>query len=192
LAITREKKDQLLQTYVSLLGDSQAIVFVSSLGLSVAEVTQLRVKIRETGAKYHVVKNTLFGLALDQAGMPVPKFLTGPTAIAFCVEDIAPVIQAIEDFAEDLGERQFEIKGGIVGDELLDASGAKALADLPSKETLFIQILVGINAPGTQLTGLVANSIRQMVNLLQAGTGRQILGLLQARIAQLEQGDAAA
>jgi large subunit ribosomal protein L10 len=124
--------------------------------------------------------------------MPVPKFLTGPTAIAFCVEDIAPVIQAIEDFAEDLGERQFEIKGGIVGDELLDASGAKALADLPSKETLFIQILVGINAPGTQLTGLVANSIRQMVNLLQAGTGRQILGLLQARIAQLEQGDAAA
>jgi large subunit ribosomal protein L10 len=192
LAITREKKDQLLQTYVSLLGDSQAIVFVSSRGLSVAQVTELRVKIRETGAKYHVIKNTLFRLALDQAGMPVPEFLTGPTAIAFCVEDIAPVIEAIEDFARDLEESRFEIKGGIVGDEVLDAGGAKALADLPSKETLFTQILVGINAPGTQLTGLVANSIRQVVNLLQASTGQQILGLLQARIAQLEKGDTAA
>jgi large subunit ribosomal protein L10 len=192
LAITREKKDQLLRTYVSLLGDSQAIVFVSSRGLTVAEVTRLRVKIRETGAKYNVIKNTLFRRALTQAGMPVPDFLTGPMAIAFCVEDIAPVVKAIEDFSADLEEREFEITGGIVGADLLDADGARALADLPSKETLFTQIVVGLNAPGTQLTVLLANSVRQMLNLLQAGTSRQILSLLQARIAQLEKGEAAA
>ena len=190
MAITREKKNQLLQMYVSLLGDSQAVVFVSSRGLTVAEVTQLRTKIRETGAKYHVVKNTLFRRALDQAGMPVPEFLTGPMAIAFCVEDIAPVIKAIEDFAKDMDEREFEITGGIVGNDMLDADGAKALADLPSKDMLFTKILGSLNAPGTQLTGLLSSSIRQMLNLLQAGTSRQILGLLQARIAQLEQGDA--
>ena len=190
MAITREKKNQLLQTYVSLLGDSQAVVFVSSRGLTVAEVTQLRTKIRETGAKYHVVKNTLFRRALDQAGMPVPEFLTGPMATAFCVEDIAPVIKAIEDFSKGLDEREFEITGGIVGNDMLDADGAKALADLPSKDMLFAKILGSLNAPGTQLTGLLSSSIRQMLNLLQAGTSRQILGLLQARIAQLEQGDA--
>jgi large subunit ribosomal protein L10 len=192
LAITKEKKNQLLQMYVSLLGDSQAIVFVGSRGLTVAEVTQLRTKIRETGASYHVVKNTLFRRALTQAGMPVPEFLGGPMAIAFCVEDIAPVIKAIEDFAKDLQEREFEIVGGIVGQDLLDSDGAKALADLPSKDMLFAKILGSLSAPGTQLSGLLSSSIRQMLNLLQAGTSRQILGLLQARIAQLEKGDAAA
>lgn len=192
MAITREKKNQLLQMYVSLLGDSQAVVFVSSRGLTVAEVTQLRTKIRETGAKYHVVKNTLFRRALDQAGMPVPEFLTGPMAIAFCVQDIAPVLKAIQDFAKALDEREFQVTGGIVGNDVLDADGAKALADLPSKDMLFAKILGSLNAPGTQLTGLLSSSIRQMLNLLQAGTSRQILGLLQARIAQLEKGDATA
>ena len=192
MAITREKKNQLLQMYVSLLGDSQAVVFVSSRGLTVAEVTQLRTKIRETGAKYHVVKNTLFRRALDQAGMPVPEFLTGPMAIAFCVQDIAPVLKAIQDFTKTLDEREFQVTGGIVGNDVLDADGAKALADLPSKDMLFAKILGSLNAPGTQLTGLLSSSIRQMLNLLQAGTSRQILGLLQARIAQLEKGDATA
>lgn len=192
MAITREKKNQLLQMYVSLLGDSQAVVFVSSRGLTVAEVTQLRTKIRETGAKYHVVKNTLFRRALDQAGMPVPEFLTGPMAIAFCVQDIAPVLKAIQDFAKALDEREFQVTGGIVGNDVLDADGANALADLPSKDMLFAKILGSLNAPGTQLTGLLSSSIRQMLNLLQAGTSRQILGLLQARIAQLEKGDATA
>jgi large subunit ribosomal protein L10 len=176
--------------YASLLGDSQAVVFVSARGLTVAEVTQLRVKIRETGARYHVVKNTLFARALTQAGAPVPEFLTGPVSIAFCVEDIAPVIKAIEDFAKELGEREFKIAGGLVGDEVLDSAGAKRLADLPSKDTLFAQILAGLNAPGTQLSGLLANTVRQMLNVLQASTGQQILNLLQARIEQLEEGKA--
>ena len=190
MAITRERKTELLQMYATLLGDSQAVVFVSARGLTVAEVTRLRVKIRETGAKYHVVKNTLFARALTQAGTPVPEFLTGPVSIAFCVEDIAPVIKAIEDFANDLDEREFEIVGGIVGTDVLDSAGAKALADLPSKDTLFAQILVGLNAPGTQLTGLLATSVRQILNVLQASTGQQILNLLQARIEQLEKGQA--
>ena len=100
MAISKEKKNQLLETYVSLLGESQAVVVVSALGLSVAEVTQLRVKMREAGARFHVVKNTLFRRALTQAGMPAPEFIKGPLSVAFCVEDIAPVVKTIEEFAE--------------------------------------------------------------------------------------------
>jgi large subunit ribosomal protein L10 len=180
LAITREKKNELIQMYVTMLGNSQAIVFVHARGLSMAEITQLRTKIRETGASYHVVKNTLFRRALTQAGMPVPGFLTGPVSIAFCVEDIAPVVKAIEDFAVNLGEREFEITGSIVDNEVLNSERAKSLSSLPSKDTLFAQILAGIHAPGTQLSGIVANSIRQILNLLQA------------HIEQLEKGGAAA
>ena len=191
MAISKEKKAQLLETYVSLLGDSQAIVMVSALGLSVAEVTRLRAKIRESGASFHVVKNTLFRRALTQAGMPTPDFVQGPVSVAFCVEDIAPVVKAINDFAKDLGERPFEIKGGIVESDVLDAEGAKALADMPSKETFFAQILSGIQAPGSQLVSVLSNTLRQTVTVLQAGAGRQIVNVLQARVDQLKEGSAA-
>jgi large subunit ribosomal protein L10 len=192
LAISKEKKTQLLETYVSLLGDSQAIVVVSALGLTVAEVTQLRVKIRESGARFHVVKNTLFRRALTQAGLPAPDFIQGPLSIAFCVEDIAPVVKAINEFADNLGERPFEIKGGIVDTDVLDSEGAKALADMPSKEVFFAQILAGINAPGTQLVGVLSNTLRQTVTVLQAAAGRQLVNVLQARVDQLKEGTASA
>jgi large subunit ribosomal protein L10 len=191
LAINKEKKAQLVETYVSLLGNSQAIVVVSALGLSVAEVTRLRVKMRESGARFHVVKNTLFRRALTQAGMPAPDFLRGPVSVAFCVEDIAPVVKAIDDFAKGLGERPFEVIGGIVESDVLDAEGAKALADMPSKEVFFAQILSSINAPGTQLVGVLANTLRQTVTVLQAGAGRQLVNVLQARVEQLKEGSAA-
>ena len=191
MAINKEKKAQLLETYVSLLGDSQAIVMVYALGLSVAEVTRLRVKIRESGARFHVVKNTLFRRALTQAGMPTPGFIQGPVSVAFCVEDIAPVVKAIDDFAKDLGERPFEIMGGIVESDVLDAEGAKALADMPSKETFFAQILSSLQAPGSQLVGVLSNTLRQTVTVLQAGAGRQLVNVLQARVEQLKEGSAA-
>jgi large subunit ribosomal protein L10 len=192
LAISKEKKAQLLETYVSLLGDSQAIVVVSYLGLSVAEVTRLRVKMRESGARFHVVKNTLFRRALTQAGIPAPDFVRGPVSVAFCVEDIAPVVKAINEFAEDLRERPFEIRGGIVETDILDAEGAKALADMPSKEVFFARILSGIQQPGNQLVGVLSNTLRQTVTVLQAGAGRQLVNVLQARVEQLKEGSAAA
>ena len=192
MAINKEKKAQLLEAYVSLLGDSQAIVVVSSIGLTVAEVTRLRVKIRESGARFHVVKNTLLRRALTQAGMPVPDFVQGPLSVAFCVEDIAPVVKAINEFADDLGERPFEIRGGIVESDVLDPEGAKALADMPSKEVFFAQILSGIQAPSSQLVGVLASALRETVTVLQAGAGRQLVNVLQARVDQLKQGSAAA
>ena len=80
MAITNEKKTELVETYVDLLSNSNAIVFVRTRGLTVAEVTALRTKIRDAGSKYHVVKNTLFERALAQTGMPDPKVLSGPAS----------------------------------------------------------------------------------------------------------------
>jgi len=175
-----------------MLGDSQAIVMVSAVGLTVAEVTQLRVKMRESGARFHVVKNTLFRRALTEAGMPSPDFIQGPLSVAFCVEDIAPVVKAINEFADELGERPFGIRGGIVGTDVLDSEGAKTLADMPSREVFFAQILSGIKAPGNQLVGVLSNTLRQTVTVLQAAAGRQLVNVLQAHVNQLKEGSAAA
>ncbi len=180
MAITKERKQELVQTYADLVERSQAVVFVTSRGLSVPEVTELRFKLRNVGSRYHVIKNTLFRRALEQVGIPVPEFLQGPLAVGFCLEDIAPTVKAIEDFGESLGEREFAIVGGIVEGEILDAERAQALASMPSKEMLFAQILAGINAPATQLAGVVAAGIRQ------------VLSVLQARVDQLKEAQASA
>ena len=99
MAITKDRKQELVQEYVDSLRDSQAVVFVQSRGLTVAEVTDLRSKLREVGGKYSIVKNTLFRLALDQAEMPVPDAITGPIAAMYCPEDLAPAVKVIADLA---------------------------------------------------------------------------------------------
>jgi large subunit ribosomal protein L10 len=180
LAITREKKEELVEGYVDLLKNSQAVVFIRLQGLSVAEVTDLRSRVRDVGGSYSVIKNTLFKLALTQVDKPVPDLLNGPISATFCPEDFASVVRVINEFARGMGDREFGIVGGIIEQETLDATAAKALASLPSKEMLFAQILAGINAPGTQLAGVVASGIRNVLNVLQA------------RVDQLQEGEAAA
>jgi large subunit ribosomal protein L10 len=181
LAISKERKEELVEQYVGLLKDSHAVVFVQSQGLSVPEVEQLRNRIRESGGNYSVIKNTLFRLALEQTDMKVPATITGPVAATFCPEDVAPVAKVIDDFGREVADdREFGIVGGILEGEVLDAARAQSLASLPSKEILFAQILAGIHAPGSQLVGTIANSVRQILNVLQA------------RIDQFEEAEAAA
>lgn len=181
MAITRQKKEELVEQYVDLLKDSHAIVFVQSRGLSVPEVEQLRNRVRESGGSYSVIKNTLFRLALEGTDTKVPAMMTGPLAVTFCPEDLAPVVKVIDDFGKEIGDdRDFGIVGGILEGEVLDAEGAQSLASLPSKDVLFAQILAGINASGSQLVGTIANGVRQILNVLQA------------RVDQLEETEAAA
>jgi large subunit ribosomal protein L10 len=180
LAITKEKKHELVGEYVDMLQDSHAVVFVQLQGLTVGEVTDLRTRIREAGGKYHVVKNTLFRRALREADMVVPDTIQGPIAVTFCPEDVAPVVKVVEDFGKSVEGRMFSIVGGIIEQDALAAEQAQALASLPTKDQLFAQILAGINAPGTQLAGVVASGIRQ------------VLSVIQARVEQLEGGEAAA
>jgi large subunit ribosomal protein L10 len=126
-----------------------------------------------------VIKNTLFRRALMEAGMPVPDTLAGPVAVAFCPEDIAPTVKAINNFGNSLAQEDFGIIGGIIGNDVLDATGAKALADLPSRDMLFAQVLAGIGAPANQLAGTIASGIRQ------------VLYAIQSRVDQLQEQEAA-
>jgi len=90
LAITRERKENLVEQYVGLLKDSRAVVFVQSRGLSVPEVEQLRNRVRESGGSYNVIKNTLFRLALEEMDIDVPALIAGPLAVTFCPERTRP------------------------------------------------------------------------------------------------------
>lgn len=166
MPVTKERKEELIAELSADLSKVQALILTDYRGLPTAELATLRNQLRGMKSGLHVVKNTLMELALKRAGLPVPAdLLAGPTAIAFCYSDIAGPAKAINDFLKD---KEIKVKGAIMGGSVLQAAEAQALATLPSRDQLFGRLLGTINAPSTQVVGVVASGIRQVLYLLKA------------------------
>ncbi len=165
MPITRERKDELVANLADEAKKSQALILTDYRGLPTAELAGLRNQLRGK-AGLHVIKNTLMEIALERAGLPVPEdLLDGPTAVAFCYSDIAGPAKTLNDF---LREKEVKIKGAILGARVLRGEEAAALATLPTREQLLGRLLGTMNAPGTQVAGVVASGIRQVLYLLKA------------------------
>ncbi len=168
MAISREKKEQIVAGYVELLSKSQAIVFTDFRGLTVSSVTQLRNDLRQIGGVFQIVKNTLFERALIEAGIPVPaEQLKGAVAVGYCLEEAPPVAKKLMDFVRESGDR-LAIKGAIVGDSYLDADGVKGLAELPPREVLLAQLLGTVQGPASSLVSTIVAPMRDLVQVLHA------------------------
>lgn len=167
MAISREKKEQLVAGYVEQLNNSEAIIVTDYRGLTVVQLQELRGKIREADGSYAVVKNTLAKRALEQVGLPtIDEMLTGTIGIGFCASNVPGVAKAITDFAK--GNETFVVKGGLMGKTIINEEAVKSLASLPSLDVLRAQILGLISTPASQLVGVVAGSVRQLVNVVNA------------------------
>ena len=128
------------------------VVVTRNLGLSVAQSTELRAKMREAGASYKVAKNRLAKLAIadtDYTGLG--DMLTGPTALASSVDPVAAAKVAV-DFAKT--NDKLEIVGGSMGTQVLDEAGIKALASMPSLDELRGKLVGLLNAPATKIAQL--------------------------------------
>ena len=166
MAITRERKESLVEQYKELLTQSQGIILTNYRGLPVQAMEEMRRSVRDAECDVHVVKNRLMKLALAETDLSVPdEWLTDPTAIAFCRGDVPPVAKVLSEFAED---KKLFIKGGLLETAVLSPEQVDALAKLPSREVLLANVLGTINAPATQLAGVVASGVRQVLNVLQA------------------------
>ena len=129
------------------------VVVTRNLGLTVAQSTALRIKMRDAGASYKVAKNRLALIALEgTAYAPISNLLTGPTALATSTDPVAAAKVAV-DFAKT--NDRFEIVGGAMGDTILDVNGVKALAELPSLDELRARIVGLIQAPATKIAQVV-------------------------------------
>lgn len=170
MAVTRERKEELIADLANELGKAQALILTDYRGLSTAELAGLRNQLRGMQSGLHVVKNTLVTLALKREGLPVPDdLLEGPTAIAFCYSDISGPVTALNEFLKD---KELKVKGAILGGRVLKGAEAAALARLPSRNQLFGRLLGTINTPGSQMAGVVASGIRQVLYVLQARVGQ--------------------
>jgi len=168
LAISRERKEELVAQYVQQLKKSEGFILADYRGLSVNEMSGIRRAMRPIGGKFQVVKNRLLALALKEAGLSsLPEeWLIGPTAVSFCYDELPPIAKILKEAIQDL--ETLRIKGGVLEKSTLEESQVLAIADLPSHEELLAQALGTINAPATRLAGVVASGIRQVVNVLKA------------------------
>lgn len=139
------EKQQAVSEVTTKLQESNCTVVADYRGLTVAQVTQLRKNLREAGVEFQVLKNSLVRRATAQAQMSeLDEYLTGPTAIAFGKDVVAPA-KILSDFAKK--NDKLQIKGGVVEGRVVDQAQIKALADLPSRDGLLSMLLSVLQAP---------------------------------------------
>ncbi|MBB4086018.1 50S ribosomal protein L10 [Sphingomonas carotinifaciens] len=162
----RDQKTQAVAELNRTFNEVGVVVITRNLGMTVAQSTTLRTKMREAGAVYKVSKNRLAKIALqdtDYAG--VSDMLTGPVGIASSIDPVAAAKVAVE-FAKTTDK--FEIVGGSMGANVLDVAGVQALATLPSLDELRAKIVGLIVAPATKLATITQAPAAQIARVLAA------------------------
>lgn len=162
-----EEKQVVIQEILEKINQSKSIVITDYRGLNVAQVTELRSKLREAGVEYKVLKNTMVRFAAKEAGIEgLDDILTGPTAVAFGMNDAVSPAKVLTEFAKN--NDKLQIKAGVLDKKVLTADNVKALADIPPREVLLSMVLRGMQAPISGLVNVLQGNIRNLVYVLAA------------------------
>ena len=161
----RAQKKEAVAELKQTFNETSVVVVTRNLGLTVAQSTVLRNRMRDAGARYKVAKNKLALIALEGTRYaPISDLLNGPTALATSPDPVAAAKAAV-DFAKT--NDRLEIVGGAMGDTVLDVAGIKALAELPSLDQLRATLVGLIQAPATK----IARITKEPASLLARVTG---------------------
>jgi large subunit ribosomal protein L10 len=164
--VDRTEKAAAIAALHRTLQETQLVVVTHQLGLTVAEVTNLRGKMRAAGAGFKVTKNRLARIALKGTQFEgIDDLFTGPTAIAFSRDPVAAA-KVVADFAKSSDKLQ--IVGAGLGNQVLNAEGVKALATLPSLDQLRAQLIGLISTPATRIAGVLQAPGGQIARVLSA------------------------
>lgn len=162
----RTEKHAFVAELATVFAQTSMVVVTLNKGLTVADVTKLRRQMRAAGATYKVAKNRLATLALDGTRFDgIRPLLKGPTALAWAHDPVA-VAKAAVEFAKT--NDKFVVLGGALGTQMLDASGIKALSELPSLDALRAGILGLLNAPATKIAAVLQAPGGQVARVLAA------------------------
>ena len=162
----RAQKAEWIGELKGILNDSGAVVVTHYMGLTVAEMTDLRGRLRVEGAQLQVVKNTLVQKALNgSVGEAGDALFKGPVAIAFAPDPVSAAKVATQ-YAKD--NEKFVVVGGIMGETVLDAKGVDALAKLPSLDQLRAKLVGLLQAPATRIASVVQAPAAQLARVFAA------------------------
>ena len=167
MAITKARKEALVNQYKELAENSSGIILASFSGATVKQLQELRGQIREVGGEFHIVKNSLMDIAFKELDLPLPEGATdGTTAIGFATEEVPAVAKAIVDLGRE--HETLQIKGGLIDGELIDQARIMTLADLPPMPVVRGQLLGLITTPAGQVAGVLAGALRQLAGVMHA------------------------
>ena len=162
----RSQKAESVASLNEVFSEAGVVVITRNLGMTVAQSTQLRTKVRDAGAAYKVAKNRLAKLAIqDTDYVGIGDLLSGPTAIATSVDPVAAA-KAVVDFAKT--NDRIEIVGGAMGTQVLNAEGIKALASMPSLDELRAKLIGLVNAPATKIAQLATAPAAKLARVFSA------------------------
>ena len=148
---TPENKREIVADLKQVLSDAKLVVVIDYHGLTVAEISELRQKLRPTGTTCKISKNTLMRIAIeeDEKWQPMTEFLKGSSACLLVKDDLSAAIKAYQAFKKS--SKKTELRGGVMDGKLLSEADVKAIGDLPSREELIAQIAGAINALATKI-----------------------------------------
>lgn len=162
----RTEKREFVASLATVFAETSFVLVAQNKGLTAADVSELRRRMRAAGATYKVAKNRLATLALEGTRFDgVKPLLKGPTALAWSTDPVAVAKTAVE-FAKT--NDKFVVLGGALGTQTLDVAGIKALAELPSLETLRAQLVGLIQTPATRIAGILQAPGGQVARVLAA------------------------
>jgi large subunit ribosomal protein L10 len=161
----RAQKAESIETLKGVFAGAGAVIVTHNMGLSVAQMSDLRGRLRKEGATYKVVKNRLAQKALDGAGEGVTALFKGPVGIAYAPDPVSAA-KVASQYAKE--QEKLVLVGGFMGELLLDAKGVDALAKLPSLDQLRATLIGLIQAPATRIAGVVQAPAAQLARVFSA------------------------
>ena len=161
----RAQKQEAIETLKGVFDGAGAVVVTHYLGLTVAEMTDLRGRLRKEGASFKVVKNRLAQKAMTGASEGVHALFKGPVAIAYAPDPVSAA-KVVAQYAKD--NEKLSVVGGFMGETVLDKNAVKALASLPSLDQLRAKILGLLNAPATKVAGVLQAPAGQLARVMGA------------------------
>jgi large subunit ribosomal protein L10 len=159
IAVVKEIKEKLEKATSVILSDFR--------GLTFDQLATLRSALREKGAEFRIVKNTLTRIAIKELGLiELTDFLTGPTAIAFSYEDPIVATKILADFARE--NKTFTIKGGLLEGKFVDQTELKMISSLPSRDILLAKLTGILKAPVYGFAGVISAPLQGLIGTLNA------------------------
>jgi large subunit ribosomal protein L10 len=163
----RAEKKILTKDYVARLNASPFFIVVSYKGLKVAHLTELRKRLLKAGAEVHIVKNSIFRVAAQEAGVgDLSSSLAGQLAVVTGQKDVSAAAKALKNFAAEFDKLKF--KFAYLGNQRLEEAAIVAMADLPSLDVLRAKILGLLVAPATKLVVLINTPASQLAQVIKA------------------------
>jgi large subunit ribosomal protein L10 len=167
LAISKERKEEVLAIYADWVKRSQAVILVEYAGAKMKDLDGIRAKIRESGGEFHVVKNTLVRRVFADSGMALSQdSLEKSTAVSFAFTDPALTAKALNEAMK--GKDFIKVKGGFMSGQVLNTAQVKALADMPPLPVVRAQLLGMLQAPAGKLVRTIAEPARGLAAVVKA------------------------